>query len=233
MKQFRNRMGTFVVTAALVMGGVAPVVLAQTAGQDVKDAGHDTKDAAKDTGHGVAKGTKAVAHGTKKGTNKAYDSTKDAAKDTGHDVQRAPRRSVHKSANATSKTADKAAGQDTNTPVVGQWITGNSGARPFRSRAFLLLVDSIGEIDAAAMEARVGQLLQHKVRDVGARDAAAAGGQRIRQHAIGPGCPIIGQARRPHDGVVEIACGEQAFLRALICHGMTQQRRARNRQRAR
>src|ERR1700723_4236633 len=56
LKHFRNRMGTFVVSAALVVGGVAPVVLAQTAGEDIKHAGTDTKDAAKDTGHGVAKG---------------------------------------------------------------------------------------------------------------------------------------------------------------------------------
>jgi hypothetical protein len=122
MKQFRNRMGTFVVTAALVMGGVAPVVLAQTAGQDVKDAGHDTKDAAKDTGHGIAKGTKAVAHGTKKGTTKAYDGTKDAAKDTGHDVAKGTKKVVHKSANATAKTADKAADK-TQTP---QWSVSGS-----------------------------------------------------------------------------------------------------------
>ena len=36
-----------VVTAALVMGGVTPVLLAQTAGQDVKSAGTAPKDAAK------------------------------------------------------------------------------------------------------------------------------------------------------------------------------------------
>ena len=77
MKDLRKRMGTFVVTAALALGCAAPVVLAQTAGQDVKDAGTDTKDAAKDLGHGVAKGTKKAAHGTKEGTEKAYDKTKE------------------------------------------------------------------------------------------------------------------------------------------------------------
>lgn len=88
MKQFRNRMGTFVVTAALVMGGAAPAVLAQTAGQDMKDAGHATKDAAKDTGDGVAKGTKKVWHGTKKGTSKAYDKTKEGTEE-GYDKTKA------------------------------------------------------------------------------------------------------------------------------------------------
>ncbi|HEX4004862.1 MAG TPA: hypothetical protein VHX60_01680 [Acidobacteriaceae bacterium] len=48
----------------------------QTASQDMKTAGHDTKDAAKDTGNGVKKGTKKAAHATKKGTKKAWHKTK-------------------------------------------------------------------------------------------------------------------------------------------------------------
>ncbi|HEX6495331.1 MAG TPA: hypothetical protein VF018_07610, partial [Acidobacteriaceae bacterium] len=76
MKQFRNRMGTLVATTALVMGGFAPVVLAQTAGQDIKNAGHDTKAAAKDTGRGIAKGTKKGYEKTKEGTEKGYHKTK-------------------------------------------------------------------------------------------------------------------------------------------------------------
>jgi hypothetical protein len=52
---------------------------AQTAKQDMKDAGHDTADAAKTTGHNVKHGTKKathkVAHKTKKGAAKVEDKT--------------------------------------------------------------------------------------------------------------------------------------------------------------
>lgn len=57
-----------------------PRAQAQTAGQDMKDAGHHTKDAAKDTGRGVKKGTKKAAHSTKKGTKKAWHKTKNTTK---------------------------------------------------------------------------------------------------------------------------------------------------------
>lgn len=39
--------------------------------QDMRNAGHETKDAAKDTGHGVESGTKKTWHSTKRGTKKA------------------------------------------------------------------------------------------------------------------------------------------------------------------
>lgn len=48
---------------------------AQSAGQDMKSAGHDTKDAAKDAGKGVKKGTTKSWHATKKGTKTAYHKT--------------------------------------------------------------------------------------------------------------------------------------------------------------
>jgi Ni/Co efflux regulator RcnB len=44
----------------------------QSAGQDIKDAGHDTKQAAKKTGHKVKRGTK-------KGTHKAAKKTRQGA----------------------------------------------------------------------------------------------------------------------------------------------------------
>jgi hypothetical protein len=50
-------------------------LLGQTAGQDMKDAGHDTKNAAKSTGRGVKKGTKTGYRKTKNGTKKAYHKT--------------------------------------------------------------------------------------------------------------------------------------------------------------
>ena len=48
----------------------------QSASQDMKNAGQDSKDAAKDAGNGTKKGTKKAWHSTKKGTKKAYNKTK-------------------------------------------------------------------------------------------------------------------------------------------------------------
>lgn len=44
--------------------------------QDMKSAGHETKNAAKDAGSGVKKGTKKGYHKTKKGVKKAWHKTK-------------------------------------------------------------------------------------------------------------------------------------------------------------
>jgi len=52
--------------------------------QDMKDAGHDTKEAARDTGHGVKQGTKKAYHKTKNGTKKAYHKTKNTATGAAH-----------------------------------------------------------------------------------------------------------------------------------------------------
>lgn len=53
--------------------------LAQTAGQDIKNAGHDTANATKKTAHKVKRGTKKgihkTAHATKKGANKVEQKT--------------------------------------------------------------------------------------------------------------------------------------------------------------
>ncbi len=51
---------------------------AQTATQDVKDAGHETKMAAKDTGHAVVKGTKTAGRKVKHGTKKVVHGTASA-----------------------------------------------------------------------------------------------------------------------------------------------------------
>ena len=51
-----------------------------TAKQDMKNAGHDTKNAAKSTARGVKKGTKKAYHSTKRGTKKAYGKTKSTVK---------------------------------------------------------------------------------------------------------------------------------------------------------
>jgi hypothetical protein len=48
--------------------------------QDMKDAGHETKNAAKDAGHGVKQGSKKAYHKTKSGTKKAWHKTADTTK---------------------------------------------------------------------------------------------------------------------------------------------------------
>jgi Ni/Co efflux regulator RcnB len=48
--------------------------------QDMKNAGHETKDAAKDTGSGVKRGTKKAYHATKHGTKKAWHKTRDTTR---------------------------------------------------------------------------------------------------------------------------------------------------------
>ncbi len=59
---------------------------AQTAKQDMKDAGHDTKDAAINTGHA----TKKVAHKTKYKTKVAARKTKNATENFGDRVADKP-----------------------------------------------------------------------------------------------------------------------------------------------
>ncbi len=70
------------VLAVLLFAMSLTVGFAQTdqgAGQDIKDAGHSTKQAAKKTGHKIKntakKGTHKAAHKTKKGAEKVEDKT--------------------------------------------------------------------------------------------------------------------------------------------------------------
>lgn len=70
--------GSFALAIALAWGPSASTLLAQTDGsakQDMKSAGHETKNAAIDTGHGIKKGTKKAFHKTKHGVKKAYHNT--------------------------------------------------------------------------------------------------------------------------------------------------------------
>lgn len=86
--------------AALVLAAAVSTgtMLAQTAGQDMKSAGHATATATKDTGHGIAKGTKTGYHKTKSGT-------KVAAKDTAHGTKVAAKDTAHGTAVAADTTA--------------------------------------------------------------------------------------------------------------------------------
>jgi hypothetical protein len=55
-----------------------------SAGQDMKDAGHETKDGAKDVGHGTATAAKGVAHGTTTAAKKTGSATKNTTKKVLH-----------------------------------------------------------------------------------------------------------------------------------------------------
>ncbi len=68
----KSRWTSLLLAATLTFASAA---VAQTAGQDMKHAGTDTKDAAKSTGSGVKKGTKTAYRKTKNGTKKAYHKT--------------------------------------------------------------------------------------------------------------------------------------------------------------
>jgi len=80
------QMSAFFLAAALSSGSAfgwsAQPAAAEDSGarQDMKDAGHETKDAAKDVGHGTEQGTKKAYHSTKRGTKKAWHKTKDTTK---------------------------------------------------------------------------------------------------------------------------------------------------------
>ena len=72
----KNFWKTVLIATTLTVSSASGFALTpQTAGQDIKNAGHDTKDAAKDTGHGIKKGTKTGYRKTKNGTKKAYHKT--------------------------------------------------------------------------------------------------------------------------------------------------------------
>lgn len=74
----KSRWSSLFLAATLTFASAA---VAQTAGQDMKNAGTDTKDAAKSAGAGIKKGTKKAYRKTKSGTKKAYHKTgKDVAK---------------------------------------------------------------------------------------------------------------------------------------------------------
>ena len=61
---------TIVLTAGLSLS--ASLASAQTATQDMKNAGNSTKSATKSAGSGISKGTKKAYHKSKNGTKKAY-----------------------------------------------------------------------------------------------------------------------------------------------------------------
>jgi hypothetical protein len=75
----RSQFAAFVL-GALLAGGPALGWSQDSAKQDMKDAGHETKNAAKDVGHGTKTGTKKAYNATKHGTKKAWHKTKNTTK---------------------------------------------------------------------------------------------------------------------------------------------------------
>jgi len=72
---------------AISLGSV--VVSAQTAKQDMKDAGHETKEAAKDTAHATKRTTKTAVRKTKNGAKTVGHETKEGVKETGRRTENA------------------------------------------------------------------------------------------------------------------------------------------------
>jgi hypothetical protein len=99
MKKFRWSSLIFAIALSAVPVTVRAGV-PQTAGQDIKNAGTDTKDATKSAGKGIGKGTKTGYNKTKSGTKKVYHKTASGTK-----------KAVHKTGEGVSKTGDKIAGK--------------------------------------------------------------------------------------------------------------------------
>jgi Ni/Co efflux regulator RcnB len=77
----KRQLSALFIGAALVCGPIfgwsQPSSQSQDNGakQDMKDAGHESKDAAKNAGRSVKQGTKKTYHKTKRGTKKAWHKT--------------------------------------------------------------------------------------------------------------------------------------------------------------
>jgi cytoskeletal protein RodZ len=93
----------------MILLGVASIALAKAsrlqdepegAKQDMKDAGHDTKQAAKKTGNAVEKSTKKAAH-----------ESATAAKKTGSAVENTTKKATHESAHEVKKGTAKVEGK--------------------------------------------------------------------------------------------------------------------------
>jgi hypothetical protein len=101
-----RKTGTLFLAGILTLGMSSTFALSQDgAKQDMKSAGHETKDAAKDTGHGISTGTKKAYHKTSEGTQTAYGKTKHGTK-----------KAYHKTANGTKHTVHKVEGKPADAP---------------------------------------------------------------------------------------------------------------------
>jgi hypothetical protein len=79
MKIPKSALWTFAFAGAMLLGHPRISAAQESTEQDLKDAGHDTKDASKDTGRATKHAAKKTGHAVKKGTNKAADKTEEGA----------------------------------------------------------------------------------------------------------------------------------------------------------
>lgn len=89
--RWNPKLVTALLAGALTAAPAFAMPFGQTAKQDMKAAGQDTKDAAHNTGHAVKTGTKHAARKTKNGTKDAYADTKYHTKRTAHRTKNAAR----------------------------------------------------------------------------------------------------------------------------------------------
>ena len=109
-------MRMFQTTLSVLATGVLAVALpmgAQTAGQDMKDAGHDTAHATKTVAHDTAHGTKKVYHKTKHVTKVAAHKTADGAETAGHETKRGTEIAAKKTATGTRNVGRRIEGKPT------------------------------------------------------------------------------------------------------------------------
>jgi hypothetical protein len=104
----------FLLSAGLAASLACGAAYAQDAGQDMKDAGHATKDAAKDTGQATkaaakdtGQATKKAYHKTADATDRAADKTANGARDAGHDTKVAAKTTGRKTKAVTKTTVHR------------------------------------------------------------------------------------------------------------------------------
>jgi len=80
-----KKIAVMLAAGALGFGlGIGVVCAQDTAGQDMKAAGHETKSGAQEVGHGTSTAAKGVAHGTTTGAKKVGSTTKNTTKKVFH-----------------------------------------------------------------------------------------------------------------------------------------------------
>lgn len=82
--KWNPKLVTALLAGALTAAPALAMPSGQSAKQDMKAAGRDTKDAARDTGHAAKTGTKKAARKTKNGTKDAYYDSKYHTKRAAH-----------------------------------------------------------------------------------------------------------------------------------------------------
>src|ERR1700678_1221624 len=104
--RFSHCFASFTVASGLVLAA-SSLGQAQTAGQDIHQAGTSTKNAAKEAGTGVKKGTTTSYTKTKEGATKGYDKTKEGTT-KGYDKTKEGTQHLTGSKSQASTSEDKA-----------------------------------------------------------------------------------------------------------------------------